>query len=349
MQSNSTLDKLIDYIIKNKASDLHISSGNNPMARIDGELGDIPEFKALNNTEVSDILFSIMSDVQKDDYLKNMELDFSMQTSSGYRFRINAFNNIHGPAAALREIPSESISLEGISAPPVLTELCKLHQGLILVVGPTGSGKSTTLAAMLNHLNYNYKHHIITVEDPVEFVYKSDTSLINQREVGSSTKSFPDALKSAMREDPDVLMVGELRDLKTIKLALTAAETGHLVMATLHTNSAAQSINRIIDVFPSSDKDLARSMVSSSLAAVVSQRLAKKKGGGRVAVYEIMVANNSIRNLIRENKIPQINSMIEMGKKQGMTTAKDSLLSLLNKGLIDQKVAEGLLKSMTGS
>ncbi|MFT6105801.1 MAG: twitching motility protein PilT [Rickettsiales bacterium] len=349
MKNNETLDKLIDFIIKNKASDLHISSGNHPMSRIDGDLNPIPEFPTLSNKDVSEIVFSMMSDLQKDAYLEKMELDFSIRTNDSYRFRVNAFNNINGPAATLREIPAEAISLADISAPQIFIELCNLKQGLILVVGPTGSGKSTTLAAMLNHLNYHHKHHIITVEDPVEFVYKSDQSLINQREVGTSTRDFPSALKSAMREDPDVIMVGELRDLETVRLALTAAETGHLVMATLHTNSASQSINRIIDVFPSSDKDLARSMISSSLSAIISQRLAKKKGGGRVAVYEIMVANTSIRNLIREDRIPQINSMIEMGKKQGMTTAKDSLLALLNKGLIEQKTAESLFKSMSST
>jgi twitching motility protein PilT len=237
------------------------------------------------------------------------------------------------------------MSLEKIGAPAIFNELCKLSQGLILVVGPTGSGKSTTLTSILNHINNQYKHHIITIEDPIEFVYKSQSSLINQREVFTNTKSFPAALKAAMREDPDVIMVGEMRDLETMSLALTAAETGHLVMGTLHTNSAAQTINRIIDVFPSSDKDLVRSMISSSIRAIISQRLVKKKGGGRAAVYEIMIANQSIKNLIREDKIPQINSMIEIGRKQGMVTSKDSVFDLFNRGIITEEVLENFILS----
>lgn len=337
------LDSFIDYVLKNKGSDLHLSSGNHPIARIDGDLIPIPDTKILDGIEVGEMINSIMNDHQRDIYHEKLEADFSIKTSFGNRFRVNAFVTVNGPAAVFREIPTETITLSKISAPAILAELCKLKQGLVLVVGPTGSGKTTTLAAMINHINDNFKHHIITVEDPVEFVFKSNVSLINQREIGASTLNFPNALRSAMREDPDVIMVGEMRDLETISLALTAAETGHLVMGTLHTNSAAQSIDRIIDVFPSGDKDLVRSMLASSLKAIISQRLVKREGGGRVAVYEIMIVNSSIRNLIREDKIIQINSMIEISRKQGMITQKDSIIDLLNRGIISKSTAESFL------
>ncbi len=346
MQINPKLEKFIEYSIKNGASDLHLSSSNFPIVRIDGQLVNIPDTTPIDSVELIGILDSIMSDMQKVVYREKLELDLAITSKSGTRFRVNAFNTINGPAAVLRSIPSENISLLEISAPAILNSLCKLEQGLILVVGPTGSGKSTTLAAMINHINNTYKRHILTIEDPIEFTYKSNLSLVNQREIGADTSSFPNALKSALREDPNVIMVGEMRDLETIRLALTAAETGHLVMATLHTNSAAQSINRIIDVFPSSDKDLVRSMLSSSLKAVISQRLARKKNGGRAAVYEVMISNSSIRNLIREDKVPQITSMIEIGKKQGMVTAKDSVLDLFNRDIIDKETAEGLLEAI---
>ncbi|MFT6331990.1 MAG: twitching motility protein PilT [Lentimonas sp.] len=343
---NPILDIHIEYVIRNKASDLHLSSGNYPMVRIDGEITPIKDTKIIDGIEIMEILNAIMNDKQKDKYQKEKELDFSIKTRfGGHRFRVNAFLTINGPAAVFREISSKALSLSELNAPEILAELCKLEKGLILVTGPTGSGKSTTLTAMVNNINDNYKRHIITVEDPIEFVYKSHNSLINQREVGSTTNSFPNALKSAMREDPDVIMVGEMRDLETIGLALTAAETGHLVIGTLHTNSAAQSVNRIIDVFPSDDKSLVRSMLSSSLKAIISQRLVKKKGGGRAAVYEILIATTSIKNLIREDQIPQINSMIEIGSKKGMVTAKASIMALLNSGTISEKTAESLLKS----
>lgn len=346
MENSPTLTGFIEYAIKNGASDIHLSSTNKPIVRIDGELREIPDSNIINSIDLVGMLDSIMSDTQRTAYQEKLELDFAITSQAGIRFRVNAFNTINGSAAVFREIPAENISLLEISAPAVLSDLCKLEQGLILVVGPTGSGKSTTLAAMINHINENYKRHILTIEDPVEFTYKSNNSLINQREVGMNTSSFPNALKSALREDPNVIMVGEMRDLETIRLALTAAETGHLVMATLHTNSAAQSVNRIIDVFPSSDKDLVRSMLASSLRAVISQRLARKKNGGRAAIYEVMISNSSIKNLIREDKVPQINSMIEIGKKQGMVTAKDSILDLFNRDIIDKETAERLLASV---
>ena len=345
MQIEPNLNSFLEYVIKNKASDLHLSSESCPIARIDGDLTTIPNTKPIGSIELFKMLDSIMNEDQKNIYRSKLELDFSIKSGFGSRFRVNAFTTINGAAAVLRQIPNETVNLLEISAPAVFSEICKLNQGLVLVVGPTGSGKSTTLAAIINHINENYRRHIITIEDPIEFTYKSKLSLINQREVGFSTKSFANALKSALREDPNVIMVGEMRDLETIQLALTAAETGHLVIATLHTNSAAQSINRIIDVFPSSDKELIRSMVSSALKAVISQRLVKKQGGGRAAVYEVMLSNSSIKNLIREDKIPQINSMIEIGKKQGMITSKDSILDLFNRKIISKEVAENYLHS----
>lgn len=339
-----SIENFIEYVVKNKASDLHLSSGNYPMVRIDGELAIIEDSVVIEGAELLEILDSVMNDKQKIAYRDKLELDFSITSAkSNNRFRVNTFFTSNGPAAVFREIPSQAVLLSQIAAPIVLNDLCKLHQGLVLVVGPTGSGKSTTLAAMINHINATYRRHVLTIEDPIEFTYKSDLCLINQREIGFSTESFPNALRAALREDPNVIMVGEMRDLETIKLALTAAETGHLVMATLHTNSAAQSINRIIDVFPSSDKDLVRSMLSASLKAVISQRLVKRIGGGRAAVYEVMLANTSIRNLIREDKIPQITSMIEIGRKQGMLTVKDSVLDLFNNKIITKETAQEVL------
>ena len=345
MSAIALFEKLISAVEKFKASDLHLSTGNLPILRIDGELRPVGGEDPLKSEELSEILDAIMSERQRTIYKEELELDFSVVSKSGKRFRVNSFYNTKGPAVVFREIPTEAISLLEISAPAILSSICKLTQGLVLVVGPTGSGKSTTLSAMINHINENYKRHIITIEDPIEFTYESHLSLINQREVGSSTKCFPSALRSALREDPDVILVGEMRDLETIKLALTAAETGHLVFGTLHTNSAAKSINRIIDVFPSSDKGLVRSMLSTSLKCVISQRLVKRQDEGRTAVYEVMIANNSIRNLIREDKIPQINSMIEIGRKQGMITFKDSILDLVNRKIISKDTAERLLIS----
>ncbi|MCE3254985.1 MAG: type pili twitching motility protein PilT [Rickettsiaceae bacterium] len=346
-QNQVTLDKLIEYLIKRKGSDLHLSSGNYPTIRVDGDLLAVPGTNILDNVKIMEMLDPIISDKQRNIYKEELELDFSIKSKFGSRFRVNVFMNSNGVSSSFREIPSKVVTISGIGAPNILTEFCKLRQGLILVVGPTGSGKSTTLASMINHINDNFRNHIITIEDPIEFTYKSNLSLINQREVGSSTNSFPNALRAALREDPNVIMVGEMRDLETVRLALTAAETGHLVLATLHTNSAAKSINRIIDVFPSADKGLIRSMLASSLRAVISQRLIKRKDGtGRVPVYEVLIANSSIRNLIKEDKIPQINSMIEIGKNQGMIAAKDSILDLFSKDIITKETAEEFLISL---
>jgi twitching motility protein PilT len=333
------IERIFSYAKATLASDVHLSSGARPMVRVDGDMSVIPDSNILKDVDVAAILNFLMSDRHKAAYKKNLELDFSIEIEGKGRFRVNAFNNINGPAAVFREIPTIIKGLSSIHAPEIMRPLSNCASGLILIVGPTGSGKSTTLAAMIDHINENRTSHIITIEDPVEFIHTNKKSLINQREVGESTLSFGGALKSALREDPDVILVGEMRDIETISLALTAAETGHLVLATLHTSSAAQTINRIIDVFPREDKALARSMLSVSLKAIISQKLLKKSGGGRCAAYEIMVASSSIRNLIREDKVPQINSIIELSRRDGMLLMKDSVKELLSKGFISRETA----------
>jgi twitching motility protein PilT len=337
------IEKILTYAKKQGSSDLHIAVGVAPVLRVDGDIVAIPGAPMLTTEQVMDMLNSIMSDVQKKTYRERLELDFSIQINQTLRFRVNAFFTIKGPAAAFREIPTEIKSLASLHAPEIIRSLANSKKGLILVVGPTGSGKSTTLAGIVDYINSNTACHIITVEDPVEFIHKNKKALVNQREVGGSTLSFANALKSALREDPDVILVGELRDVETIHLALTAAETGHLVLGTLHTISAAQTINRIIDVFPAEDKPVIRTMLSGSIKGVVSQRLLKKEGGGRCAAYEIIIANPSIRNLIREDKIAQINSIIELGKKSGMRLMKDSINELMEKGFVTQQTAEEAL------
>lgn len=330
---------------KNGASDLHLSVGNPPILRVNGDMLPL-KANPLTADEVRGMVYSVMTEQQRVDYERDLETDFALSFSDKMRFRVNVFNTLGGPAAVLRTIPTKILSLDDLKAPDVLARITELHKGLILVTGPTGSGKSTTLAAMVNHINMNHSKHILTIEDPVEFVHKSQKSLVNQREVGSSTKSFAKALRSALREDPDVILVGELRDLETIQLAMTAAETGHLVMGTLHTNSAPKTIDRIIDVFPASDKEMVRAMLSVSLEAVVTQALVKRADGqGRVAVHEILLGSSAIRNLIRENKIPQIQSMMQIGSKIGMRTMKDAAYGLLNEGIITAETAKNLLSS----
>ncbi len=333
---------------KNSASDLHLSVGNPPLLRVHGDM--IPlKMNALSSDEVRHMLYSIMTEQQRADYERDFEIDFALSFSESMRFRVNCFNTIGGPAAVLRTIPTRIISLDELKAPEVLKKLTELHKGLILVTGPTGSGKSTTLAAMVNHINQTHSKHILTIEDPVEFVHKSQKALVNQREVGASTKSFAKALRSALREDPDVILVGELRDLETIQLAMTAAETGHLVLGTLHTNSAPKTIDRIIDVFPANDKEMVRAMLSVSLEAVITQALVKRSDGtGRIAVHEILLGSHAIRNLIRENKIPQIASMMQVGSKHGMRTMKDATYALLNDNQITHETARTLLATSAG-
>jgi twitching motility protein PilT len=332
---------------KNKASDLHISTKNPPLMRVNGDMLPL-DMPSLSAEEVKRMIYSIMTDQQRSDYERDLELDFSISFASDMRFRVNCYNTIYGAAAVFRSIPTKILSLEALGTPEVLKRLCHLHKGLILVTGPTGSGKSTTLAAMIDYINNNFNKHILTIEDPVEFVHTPKRSLINQREVGGSTRSFAKALKSALREDPDVILVGELRDLETIQLAMTAAETGHLVMGTLHTSSAAKTIDRIIDVFPSDDKEMVRAMLSVSLEAVIAQTLVKRADGrGRIAAHEIMLGSPAVRNLIREAKIPQITSMIQMGSKLGMTLMRDSLNRLYENGEISADTLREML--ITGS
>lgn len=330
---------------KNGASDLHLSVGNPPILRVHGDILPL-KTNVLTADDVRQMIYSVMNEQQRSDYERDLEIDFAISFSDKMRFRVNAFTTLSGPAAVLRTIPTKILTLEELGAPEVLTKLTELHKGLILVTGPTGSGKSTTLAAMVNHINVNMNKHILTIEDPVEFVHKSQKSLVNQREVGESTKSFARALRSALREDPDVILVGELRDLETIQLAMTAAETGHLVMGTLHTNSAPKTIDRIVDVFPASDKEMVRSMLSVSLEAIITQALVKRADGqGRLAVHEVLLGTSAIRNLIRENKIPQIQSMMQIGSKVGMRTMRDAAYALLNDGVISPETARVLLAS----
>lgn len=337
---------LLVFTQKNKASDLHISAGSPPILRLNG---DIVYYKgdALSADDIKQMLYSIMTEQQRAEYERELDIDFAISFGKDLRFRVNAFNTLNGAAAVLRSIPNRVLSLEELGAPEILKKLCGLHKGLILVTGPTGSGKSTTLAAMINHINTNDAKHIITIEDPVEFIHTSRKSLINQREVGKNTRSFAKALRSALREDPDVILVGELRDMETIQLALTAAETGHLVMGTLHTNSAPKTIDRIIDVFPAGDKEMVRAMLSISLEAVVTQTLLKNKEGGRIPAHEIMLGTPAVRNLIREARISQIYSLIQMGAKQGMITMKDCIYGLLNNGVISEDVARSALSTST--
>ena len=330
--------------IKN-CSDVHLSSNYRIILRLDGDLVDYRDTKVLGKDDVYNMLYSIMTEEQKKFYIENREVDFSIETNEKYRCRINAYHTICGPAAAFRLIPKDIKSLVSLNAPHIVQDLAKLKKGLIMVAGPTGSGKSTTLAGIIDYINNNFMRHIITIEDPVEYIFENKRSLINQRELGSDTNTFNEALKSTLRQDPDVIMVGEMRDIETFRLALTAAETGHLVLATLHTNSAAQTINRIIDVFPSEEKSAVRSILSGSIKAVISQRLVKKRDGGRCAAFEIMLANASVRNLIREDKIPQINSIIELSRKNGMLLLKDSLKDLMNNDIITQEIAEEELLS----
>lgn len=325
---------LLAFSAKNKASDLHLSSGISPMIRVHGDMRriNLPEMSA---EEVGNMVTSVMNDHQRKIYQQNLEVDFSFELPNVARFRVNAFNTGRGPAAVFRTISSTVLSLEELKAPSIFQKIAESPRGMVLVTGPTGSGKSTTLAAMINYINETQPAHILTIEDPIEFVHQSKKSLINQRELHQHTLSFANALSSALREDPDVILVGEMRDPETIGLALTAAETGHLVFGTLHTTGAAKTVDRIVDVFPAGEKEMVRSMLSESLTAVISQNLLKTHdGNGRVASHEILIANPAVRNLIRENKITQINSVLQTGQASGMQTMDQSLQSLVRQGLI---------------
>ncbi|MBT3265279.1 MAG: type IV pilus twitching motility protein PilT [Acidiferrobacteraceae bacterium] len=335
------LSELLAFAVKNGASDIHISAGLPPLIRIDGEMRRI-KVDPLTSNVVHDMIYDIMLDSQRKEFEERLEADFAFEIASVARFRVNAYNQARGPAAAFRTIPTEVLSLEDINAPPIFRTLSEKHRGLVLVTGPTGSGKSTTLAAMVDYVNHSKKGHILTIEDPIEFVHQSHNCLINQREVGRHTQSFNNALRSALREDPDVVLVGEMRDQETISLALTAAETGHLVFGTLHTSSAAKTIDRIIDVFPAGEKEMVRAMLSESLEGVIAQRLLKKPEGGRVAAYEIMIGTPAIRNLIREAKVPQIYGMIQTGRDAGMVTMDQSLDDLVSRNLVTRETARTL-------
>ncbi len=331
--------QLLNFAVRNGASDLHISAGLPPMIRVDGDIRRI-NLPALNEQTTHDLIYDIMNDRQRKDYEARLETDFSFELPELARFRVNAFTQQRGPGAVFRTIPSRILSLEQLGCPPIFKEIARKPRGLVLVTGPTGSGKSTTLAAMVDSVNQNQAGHILTVEDPIEFVHQSKKCLINQREVHTNTLSFSEALRSALREDPDVILVGEMRDLETIRLALTAAETGHLVFGTLHTSSAAKTIDRIIDVFPGAEKDMIRAMLSESLQAVISQTLLKKNGGGRIAAHEIMIGTAAIRNLIREGKVAQMYSSIQTGQQFGMQTLDQHLLELVRKNLISRETAQ---------
>ncbi|MCP1675148.1 twitching motility protein PilT [Natronocella acetinitrilica] len=330
---------LLAFGVKNNASDLHLSAGLPPMIRVDGDVRRI-NLPAMEHKEVHSLIYDIMNDKQRKDYEEFYETDFSFEIPNLARFRVNAFNHNRGAGAVFRTIPSNVLTLEELQAPEAFKEISDNPRGLVLVTGPTGSGKSTTLAAMVNYKNEKYHEHILTIEDPIEFVHESKKSLVNQREVHRDTLGFAEALRSALREDPDVVLVGEMRDLETIRLALTAAETGHLVFGTLHTSSAAKTIDRIIDVFPAAEKSMVRSMLSESLRAVISQTLLKKIGGGRVAAHEIMIGTPAIRNLIREDKVAQMYSSIQTGQALGMQTLDQCLQQLVRKGLISKQDAK---------
>ncbi|MDF3023899.1 MAG: pilT [Alphaproteobacteria bacterium] len=342
------ITELLKFTLDNKGSDLHLAGNNQPIVRIDGDLQRI-KTDVLTADVIRSMLFSVMTEEQRAIYERDLEHDFAISLGQDARFRVNAFTNRQGSAAVFRVIPTKIPTMEQLDLPPVIRRLAELEKGLVLVTGPTGSGKSTTLASMINHINQKYPYHILTVEDPVEFFHNSKTSLVNHREVGNDTKSFGRALKSALREDPDVILVGEMRDHETISLALTAAETGHLVFGTLHSNTAAKTIDRVIDVFPAAEKEMVRAMLSSSVQGIIAQSLLKKAGGGRVAAHEIMVGTNAVRNLIRENQLAQIYSMIQTGSRYGMQTMEDSVNDLLISGLVTQEVADEVLKDATES
>jgi twitching motility protein PilT len=347
----SDISELLAFGVSQKASDLHLSADMPPMLRIHGDVKKL-DLAPLDDKMVQAMVYDIMNDSQRKFFDENLECDFSFEIPNLARFRVNAFKQHRGTGAVFRTIPSRVLTLDDLKAPKTFGDLMDKPKGLVLVTGPTGSGKSTTLAAMINHYNANYNGHILTVEDPIEFVHTSQKSLVNQREVGTQTHSFANALRSALREDPDMILVGEMRDLETIRLALTAAETGHLVLGTLHSSSAAKTINRIIDVFPEAEKDMVRTMLSESIEAIISQSLLKSKDGtGRVAAHEVMIGTPAIRNLIRENKVAQMYSSIQTGQALGMQTLDQCLLKLVRENKISATDAKilALNKDQFGS
>jgi twitching motility protein PilT len=336
------ITQLLTFAVNEGASDVHLSSGEPPMLRIHGDVKRL-DYAPLTRDEVHNMAFDVMSDLHRRLFQERLDIDFSFELGDVARFRVNVFMQRKGEGVVFRAIPTKVVTLDELGMPPILKEVCKKERGLVLCTGPTGSGKSTTLAAMVDYINSNWECHILTVEDPIEFVHGPKKSLINQREVGPHTQSFANALRSALREDPDVILVGEMRDLETISLALTAAETGHLVFGTLHTSSAPKTVDRIIDAFPAGQQNQVRAMFSESLEAIVTQTLCKKKGGGRLAACEILVGVPAVRNLIREGKIHQIPSTMQTGQRLGMQTLDMSLQDLFARGLISKE--EAALKS----
>ena len=337
------ITELLAFSAKQGASDLHLSAGLPPMIRVDGDVRRI-NLPPMEHKEVHGLIYDIMNDKQRKDYEEFLETDFSFEVPGVARFRVNAFNQNRGAGAVFRTIPSKVLTMEDLGMGQVFKDVSSVPRGLVLVTGPTDSGKSTTLAAMIDYINDTRYEHVLTIEDPIEFVHDSKKCLVNQREVHRDTLGFNEALRSALREDPDIILVGELRDLETIRLALTAAETGHLVFGTLHTTSAAKTIDRVVDVFPAEEKSMVRSMLSESLQAVISQTLMKKMGGGRIAAHEIMIGTSAIRNLIREDKIAQMYSSIQTGGSLGMQTLDQCLERLLQKGLISREAARAKAK-----
>ncbi len=336
------IKELLQLCVTKKASDLHLSAGMPPLFRIDGELVDIGGIERLENDAAKKMIYSVMKEEQIKEFEENWEIDFAIFIKGLANYRVNVFRQVLGISAVFRLVPERVPSLDELNMPPIFKQLLDLPNGLILVTGPTGSGKSTTLAAMIDHINQTQACHILTIEDPIEFKHHSKKSLINQREVHRDTHDFNAALRSSLREDPDVILVGEMRDLETIRLALTAAETGHLVMATLHTSSAPRSVSRIVDVFPAAEKGVIRNMLSESLQAVICQSLISRVSGGRVAAFEIMLGTNAIRNLIREDKIAQMYSAIQTGSEKGMCTLDQYLQRLVGKNEIEKHTAHQL-------
>ena len=337
------ITELLAFGVEQGASDCHLSAGEPPMIRIHGDLKKL-DYPAMSREEVHALIYDIMGDAQRKTFEETHECDFSFELGALARFRVNVFLQRKGEGAVFRTIPTKIQTLEELGMPPILRQLCDKEKGLILVTGPTGSGKSTTLAAMVDDLNNTFEGHILTIEDPIEFVHQSKKSLVNQRELGPHTHSFANALRAALREDPDVILVGEMRDLETIQLALTAAETGHIVFGTLHTSSAPKTVDRIIDVFPPNQQAQIRAQFAESIEAVMTQTLLKKKGGGRTAALEIMTGTTAVRNLIREGKIHQIPGTMQVSQKDGMQTMDMALINLVNRGIVTKEEAQS--KSM---
>ncbi len=337
------LTQLLAFSMQNNASDLHLSSNSPPIIRVNGQIKRVKS-EALSSDQIRQMLYSVMTEEQRADYERDLDLDIAISFGDKARFRVNAFNTRLGAAAVFRAIPSDIPTMNDLDLPPAIRKFADLEKGLVLVTGATGSGKSTTLAAIVNRINQSYSKHILTIEDPVEFFHTSQKSLVNHREIGRDSKDFKTALKSALREDPDVILVGEMRDYETISLAMTAAETGHLVFGTLHANSAAKTIDRIIDVFPSADKSMARTMLSSSIEGVIAQNLLKRAdGSGRVGAFEVLVGTNAVRNLIRENQIPQIHSMLQTGSRYGMITMEEAINNLVLHETVTEEEAHIIL------